>query len=146
MDEQVYIKAPWWFPPSDAEWIDLVGDGEVDSNSDLVTLVSLKLPEGSRGVVRWFGQDIDNEQYINNITWMIKINGGPDKVYGKIRGRLSTILQPSRCLIRIPQGKTISFSVTSDNVNTARCIGRLQGWHWLKREIKGGINQYGDSE
>lgn len=133
MDHEVYILAPIWIPPADCEWFDLVGGSNVDKTS-AVTLASLTLPVDQRGIIRWFGQDIPNKDKVDSIVWRIKINGGPDKVYGTVQGLISEFKSPTDILIRIPKGGTVELTAETTDVDTIYCAGRLKGWYWRMKD------------
>ena len=135
MSEEVYIKIPWWIPPSNAEWFDLVEDAPIIDTDGEVTLINFKLPVDQRAVIRWFGQevcDVTKRSKENLVTWRIKVNNGPDKVYGYVKGIISTIKAPTETLIRIPTGKNFQLTVNTTSTTALDVIGRLKGWYWSK--------------
>lgn len=131
MDDAIFIRIPWWFPPHNAFWFDEIGANDVSVNTGNITLIDYQLPLATRGVVRWFGQEVSNTGKKSAVTWNIQINGSPDKVYGSVVGIISTIEAPTETLIKIPKGGNIKLIVSSSDLENISVIGRFKGWHWI---------------
>lgn len=119
---------PYWDPPRESIWYDLVEDVTVSNTDGDVELLSFALPIASIGTIRWFGQ-LSSGSY-DNITWKIRVNDGPDTVYGTVRGLISTLEAPDDILVKIPRGGKIKLLVSCNIATPVRAIGRLKGWYW----------------
>ncbi len=126
----VYPRMPWWVPSGDADWFDYVANATINNNS--ATLINFTLPDTDRGVIRWFGQTILQSGMDNLVTWNILVNGGPDRVYGSIVGLISTTINPTETLIRLPKGSQVQLNVSTINIGNIDVIGRLKGWSWTE--------------
>lgn len=120
---------PYWYPPRTCQWFDLIADAVI-TNSE-ATLVDFTLPIASIGTIRWFGQKVCTP--ITNwdaITWSIRINGGPDVVYGTIVGEISDFIAPLDIMIKLNRGDNIKLIASTTSASSIHVIGRLKGWYW----------------
>lgn len=120
---------PWHAPFPNCEWFDLVKDVIINNSS--ATLIDFTLPIGSEGVVKWFGQDLSPASW-NDVTWKLRINGGPDKVYGNIIGQVAQLIIPTEVFIMLPDKANITLEVSTTLIANITAIGRLKGWYWPK--------------
>lgn len=125
------VSPPWIEPTLDSEWFDLIEDLVITSVGVVTTLVSLTLPTACLGRIKWFGQEVKTPNKDDKVEWKIKINDGPDKTYGSVIGRISTIEAPTETFILIPRAGTIKLDVIATEANI-RVIGRLKGWFWIE--------------
>ncbi len=121
---------PWWWPVEDAVWFDYIEDVNLVAVQEQ-TIIDFTLPVASRGVIRWFGQAVYAANYWDYIKWQIKVNSGPDRVYGSIVGEISSIQVPTDTYIPLTRGAHAQLIVSNIGTQTSRVVGRIRGWHWL---------------
>lgn len=119
---------PYWYPPLESVWYDLVEDATISSTSGEVVLSTFTLPIASIGTIRWFGQRSSGSY--DPITWKIRVNDGPDTVYGNIRGLISELHNPNDILVKVPRAGIIKLTVSSTSASPLTVTGRLKGWYW----------------
>lgn len=121
--------APWSEPFPECEWFDLVEDVTLTPGTSS-TLLTLTIPTGWNGRVKWFGQHIYNSGSYSNIRWRIYINNGPDKVYGTVVGQISTLLEPTEVFMFLSSNDIIRLDVENIGAVNITLAGRLKGWYW----------------
>lgn len=126
------VQVPWDTPPEEAFWFDYITDAQVAAGAT-VTLISFNIPSASRGVIKWFGQDVCIPGTASSVIWKITINGGPDRTYGSIVGLISTIQDPTETLMLLKRSSEIKLIVENTGSVAFNIIGRLKGWHWPER-------------
>ncbi len=132
--EGIFIVPPWIYPPFDARWFDEVADESLAPGEEK-TIIEFETPLSSPGVIKWFGQGItnDTEQGFINIVWKLRIDGGPDKVYGNVIGEISSILNPTEVFITFKGNTKIELIVqNTSSTTTYSVVGRLKGWYWFE--------------
>lgn len=130
--EQVEPITPWWTPPYEADWFDYANDATINNTTGITVLFTFTIPSSSIGVIRWFGQDVDDITKENSVVWRIKLNDAPDEVYGYIKGSISTLKAPTETLIRLSKGVKVSLEVYTTNIANLVVKGRLKGWTWTE--------------
>ncbi len=124
---------PWNYPPFDARWFDKIASTTIGT-SVTITLISFIVPSTSPGIIKWFGQGVDPnaDEGFANLTWQIKVNRGPDLIYGSITQEISTFLEPTEVFVQIPINSLVELVVTNNSTTTTFAIsGRLKGWYWF---------------
>lgn len=124
---------PYWYPPIESRWFDHIEDATLAAGQMNVTLVQFELPLASIGTIRWFGQRVCNGASFDNLIWNIKINEGPDIVYGNIIGDISSFNDPLDMIIKLPRAASVKLVVSNTGVAPKTVIGRLKGWHWVEQ-------------
>lgn len=145
---QQHVRPPSHLaPPYLATSVDSIDSVSVAAASS-ATVVSITVPNGSRGVIRGFGQGITNAAGWDEITWALQINGIGAEPYAGITDQIGTILVPWQgSVIHIRSGQTVSLVATNAHASTAFvCAGRMVGWHYPLKAVgdDGIISTLGD--
>ena len=123
---------PYWYPPKECLWFDYVNGTNIVQADGEITIINFTIPIASIGTIRWLGQRLCSVANFGTITWKIKINSGPDTVYGSIVGEISDLTSPLDIMIKLPKGANIQMSVQSSSATSLYIVGRLKGWYWVE--------------
>ena len=98
-------------------------------------IISLTLPQNSRGVVKMIGQGTDTAGTLlafNETTyWGLFINNVPVIDWGRVNIQRGTIISPAPVTIDVFSGAIITLKIISASTVSFRAVGRLMGWYWI---------------
>jgi hypothetical protein len=127
------IQKPWLSPTPASIWFDHVAAVTLGGNAT-ETLIEFDIPLASRGIIKWLGQDIPTGRW-SDVKWQLKINGGPDTVYGSIVGEISKLYDPTETFILIPRSSKVQLVAQNlTAVGSLQVLGRLKGWYWPEKD------------
>ena len=122
------------YQPLDAINFDRDASLAVTASMAYAAIITVVIPLGYEGVLKWIGQGADAVGLFSDTTWQLTINGNPAMDWSAVVQQRGTIASPAPVTLFLPQGATVIWQIRNDSTNTYTSYGILRGWYWPLRQ------------
>lgn len=93
----------------------------------------LRIPENSIGIIRVFGQGLDDMTNATRVTWGLFVNEVQAPGWGSVQlfpGVAARVTSSADTFIRLPDGAQISVRITNADGAAYQVGANYSGWYW----------------
>jgi hypothetical protein len=129
---QLHVMQPAYIePPFRAKGIDDFGTITATAGSAFTQIVAFTVPRNFFGVIRGWGQDLDDlTGFDGDTTWRIVVNGAAVRPYDLVTRQIGTVIHPRDCMIPVQAGEVVELQVANAGAGDYEATGFLKGWYW----------------
>jgi hypothetical protein len=129
---QLHTMPPAYIePPFRSKGFDDFGTVTAGAASAFQTIVTVRIQRNFFGVIRGWGQDLDDlTGFDGDTTWRILVNGAAVRPYDLVTRQLGTVLNPRSCMIPVQAGEVAQLQVANAGAGAYEATGYLKGWVW----------------
>jgi hypothetical protein len=127
----------WHYKPIDGIDFDRDDDLAVTAAMGYTNIVSVTLPAGMEGVIKYIGQGADAAGLFTDGRWRLLLNSEPYRDWNEVAFQRGTMAALTPVTILLPAGSVFSFQVRNTHAsNTYTAQARLVGWYWIQKDVR----------